>query len=178
MQGSIQNQNLDKIYGKRKSALRRLGFNSYDSYLKSKLWASIKIRLNRKHNNKKCRFCSNPRYAYHHLKYNYPILKGKASALKWIIPTCKKCHSLIHKEEILSRLQSKDVKEIDNLFKILTQVKDKSLCPDFSNEAEKGLIPLGEEGSLPVSPHNPAISDFEISRSLGDSQASSNRSPH
>jgi len=57
---------------------------------------------------------------------------------------------------------------------VLTQVKDESLSP----MSQKGLMPLGEEGSLPESPHNPAISDFEISRSLGDSQASSNRSPH
>ena len=85
---------------------------SYSEYLESELWDSIKQRLWKK-GKRACQSCGNKNIVYHHLKYNYPVLKGKSNALKWIIPLCNNCHYVNHKPEISSNNESAVICKMD-----------------------------------------------------------------
>ena len=73
---------------------KKLGFETYDDYLKSKLWKWIKGRLF-KGRKRGCKVCkkTNCLLHVHHRSYDLPVMKG--ADLKQLVILCEECHNKI-----------------------------------------------------------------------------------
>lgn len=83
--------NLNNPYAYRNDNLRRLGFKTYRSYLKSDLWASIRERVFERAD-RRCERCkrSKKRLQVHHRAYDPATLAG--TSLDSLTVTCSHCH--------------------------------------------------------------------------------------
>jgi hypothetical protein len=80
-------------YRLRNIQLKTLGFDSYQEYLKSPLWMSIRKMFHKRWKGKPCQCCGMVRKLIpHHIKYK-GIDKINLSS---IMPVCESCHSGIH----------------------------------------------------------------------------------
>lgn len=75
------------------AALIALGFSSYDEYLGSPLWLSIRRRVLEFFEGK-CADCRRDASQVHHLRYNIANLSGRS--LKGLLALCKRCHCRRH----------------------------------------------------------------------------------
>jgi hypothetical protein len=83
-------------YAQRNVLLKEIGFSSYQSYLKSELWQTIRLMaLNR--DAYKC-FCGAKATEVHHQSYNIEVLIRKS--LKSLISVCRKHHKLAEFDRI------------------------------------------------------------------------------
>ena len=82
-----------RIVEKRKDSkadrLRRLGFETYNEYLASDLWHTIREFV-RAHKGSKCVKCGRLADTIHHARYDMETLRGRT--LEWLWPVCKQCH--------------------------------------------------------------------------------------
>lgn len=79
-------------FQRRNTYLKRLGFNTYQEYLKSPLWKSISSRV--RATRKKCLICgSHERLEVHHKRYTRDNLRGKS--LRWLCLLCHSCHQRV-----------------------------------------------------------------------------------
>jgi len=78
-------------YAARKRALKGMGFASYEAYLLSPLWASIRQRK-WKEDGKICWGCDEPAASVHHSSYALEVLKG--DALHRLFSVCEACHKI------------------------------------------------------------------------------------
>ena len=74
----------------------KLGFASYDAYLKSSLWRRIRRRV-LKRDESKCRRCKGTADLVHHLSYAIAALRGDADHL--LVSLCDGCHNFIELDE-------------------------------------------------------------------------------
>lgn len=78
-------------YEQRDRILQELGFNSYELYLLSPLWKSIRLKQFCRHN--KCLICNGKAEVVHHTTYRKKVLEGKSHA--GLVSLCHACHQLI-----------------------------------------------------------------------------------
>ena len=88
---------------------QELSFRSYDAYLKSRLWWSIR-QLILERDGKCCQVCSTPSKIVHHIDYTKTILLGQGDQHQ-LITLCRPCHdfveqdrNLVKKKNLLSKL--------------------------------------------------------------------------
>jgi len=87
--------NKRSAYQKRDAVCRRIGYFSYDAYLRSPLWSTIRLRvLNR--DMFLCRCCGNRATQVHHNRYEVKVLKGES--VEGLRSLCDKCHHRIEFE--------------------------------------------------------------------------------
>lgn len=79
-----------KSYAKRNRILRQLGFESYEAYLESPLWKSIRLRV-LKRDRWKCFGCRGSAWQVHHRKYTYANLSGRDT--HGLSAVCGTCHA-------------------------------------------------------------------------------------
>lgn len=73
----------------REPALKRLGFVSYDEYLRSMLYQGIARRI-KKRDAYRCCLCSGTAVDVHHHHYGYDALAGRDDAA--LVSICRRCH--------------------------------------------------------------------------------------
>lgn len=79
-------------YEYRNQAVKKLGFNSYQEYLASPLWKSIRVKVLDRENNT-CQICHIAKADHiHHHNYTYKTLRGDKRKLRHLIAICKDCH--------------------------------------------------------------------------------------
>lgn len=79
-------------YSERNEILLSMGFNSYEEYQGSRLWAEIRL-LVLKRDRFSCALCEGPANQAHHSKYTVENLAGLA--LTHIHAVCQGCHQTI-----------------------------------------------------------------------------------
>lgn len=79
--------------------LTKLGFETYEEYLKSDLWRSIRSDAYMSRG-RFCVICSDPAECIHHASYRRDVMDG--SDIKPLYPLCHKCHKRIHKKATLT----------------------------------------------------------------------------
>lgn len=79
-------------YSGRNRNLRKLGFTTYQDYLKSELWDNIRKRVFAE-KGCKCHLCNRYATEIHHNGYGIRVLEGKD--IRALVPICRKCHSEI-----------------------------------------------------------------------------------
>ena len=80
------------FYGRRKQILKKLGFHSYESYLRSHKWFRIRAAVLTR-DNSICLFCGLPATEVHHLAYDLLTLTG--ADLSRMYSTCSSCHEAV-----------------------------------------------------------------------------------
>lgn len=87
-------------FGDRDSNLRLIGFESYEEYLSSDLWAFIRSRVLASIEDR-CECChSTIGLCLHHRSYSMPVLVGNFSNVhRHIVRLCVECHRAVHSED-------------------------------------------------------------------------------
>jgi 5-methylcytosine-specific restriction endonuclease McrA len=86
-------QNTYDDFGERKAELARLGFATYDDFLKSPLWANVKAKHYSMPGNGSCFCCgSTARLHVHHIRYTDMHTAKNLKSL------CAKCHDSVHEK--------------------------------------------------------------------------------
>lgn len=91
---------MSEEYQKRNRILKELGYLSYDAYLRSPLWRSIRARVLAA--NPLCWICDDPATEPHHMSYTRAGLMG--TCLKTIISICHYCHRTIEYDDQRNKL--------------------------------------------------------------------------
>lgn len=79
-------------YARQAESLNRLGFHSYQQYLKSDLWKGIRQRAIRLSGGF-CQVCkTNAPTEVHHRHYSMDVMSG--ANISSLVPICRTCHSL------------------------------------------------------------------------------------
>ena len=86
---------MDTAILKRNAELSRMGFDSYEAYLRSELWLGIRAKIFAARPN--CELCGAPAQCVHHQHYGRKTLTGKT--LQNLKPLCHSCHRYIEFEE-------------------------------------------------------------------------------
>lgn len=79
-------------YKRRGEALLRCGFATYDDYLRSELWATIRKRVLERDAGE-CKGCGKPASQVHHLSYGDVTLRG--DRLDKLVSLCGDCHRFV-----------------------------------------------------------------------------------
>jgi rRNA maturation protein Nop10 len=79
-------------YKSRRKVLKRLGFKSYQAYLASPLWRSVREQVYALKGDR-CTICGSPATELHHNRYHRKDLLGLT--LDNIHPLCRECHEEI-----------------------------------------------------------------------------------
>lgn len=87
---------LQQAIGERQDSLDKLGFDDYESYLASNLWASIRKRIFARAGNT-CECCGEGKPAnIHHWSYSVATLQGEKP--QHLEAVCRVCHEKFHAE--------------------------------------------------------------------------------
>ena len=79
---------------------KELGFRSYDAYINSRLWWSIRqIVLER--DGKCCQVCGTPSKIVHHIDYTRIIMLGQGNQHE-LITLCEPCHNFVEQDKRVS----------------------------------------------------------------------------
>lgn len=78
-------------YTARNSVLHCMGFRSYQKYLLSPLWRSIKKRVCPQ--GTECRICEREATEVHHKEYSVEVFEGRDDTK--LVPLCRWCHERI-----------------------------------------------------------------------------------
>ena len=82
------------------TAWKELGFRSYDAYISSRLWWSIRqIILER--DGKCCQVCGTPSKIVHHIDYTKIIMLGQGNQHE-LITLCEPCHNFVEQDKRVS----------------------------------------------------------------------------
>jgi hypothetical protein len=73
--------------------LKSLGFDSYQQYLRSDHWKSVRERYRCSKKPKKCQCCGSEKYELHHTTYE----RLGREWLKDLMPLCRRHHRAVHK---------------------------------------------------------------------------------
>lgn len=80
-------------YAHRNILIRELGFKTYEEYLQSPLWASIRVRVLKK-KGVRCVLCKKWARHIHHRNYTRSVMNGQS--IRHLVPLCETCHELEH----------------------------------------------------------------------------------
>ena len=86
--------NLNHRSHHRAGVLKDMGFTSYNLYLKSDLWKSIRRRVMER-DEYLCQACKRPGLVVHHMDYDAATMEGET--LDQLVTMCKHCHDGIEK---------------------------------------------------------------------------------
>ena len=100
-------------YPERDEALRKLGFKDYASYLRCKIWSSIKQCLL---DDRMCVACGEPANVLHHTDYSYDTMRGNNPSS--LVPLCRACH---YKAEFDGDIKVFDLSEVNARLKSMIQ---------------------------------------------------------
>lgn len=103
-------------YAERAIALDRLKFGSYEDYLSSKLWQTIRERVIEL-KGKQCSLCPKRYECIHHHSYRRDVLSGKN--IQPLFPLCHSCHEQIE----FSDGHKRQMSEVQKIFRKLMQEK-------------------------------------------------------
>ena len=81
------------------AACEELGFNSYEAYIKSNLWWTIR-QLILERDGRCCQVCGTPSKIVHHIDYKIHIMSGQGHQHQ-LITLCKSCHNFVEQEKSL-----------------------------------------------------------------------------
>lgn len=84
-----------KGYALRNTKLKNKGYTSYNEFLNSKRWKTVREFAWKNLIKKECFICNKNPTQLHHLKYS----RITSNTLRWIIPICDNCHDEIHREK-------------------------------------------------------------------------------
>lgn len=76
------------VYSQRNCILKKLGYSSYQIYLKSDLWSDIRAKQLEKEPN--CMSCGKKATQVHHTVYTHKVLDGRND--QGLHSVCGKCH--------------------------------------------------------------------------------------
>ena len=85
-----------KAYRRRNTELKRLGYSSYEEYLRSELWKTIRDRVFKKRG-RHCTLCPSPADVVHHQTYSKRVLTGHK--ICDLLPMCRRCHSSVEYDD-------------------------------------------------------------------------------
>ena len=91
-------------YSQRSNNVQVLGFRSYEEYLASALWRSIKARVLK--TAAECLSCGARATALHHTAYDLDTLRGNSTSS--LVPTCRRCHNKAEHIAAVSRTDPYD----------------------------------------------------------------------
>lgn len=103
-------------YAIRHAALTLLGFDTYDAYLASELWATIRTRILARDGHK-CLACGKKAHSVHHVTYAKSVMSGQDDAQ--LMSICRGCHKaieftgttkLVHTTDINLKLRKRTVR--------------------------------------------------------------------
>lgn len=115
-------------YAGRDVLLKRIGFNSYASYLASPLWKRIRAEVF-KAKGRKCWLCDSAATQVHHRQYNKNTLNGKR--IRHLFPLCDECHERVE----FSGNQKRTIREAKREFRNLrSESKQKPPLISAANE--------------------------------------------
>jgi len=80
---------LNNVYAYRDDNLKQLGYASYEAYLRSPLWKSIRQRVHARAQ-QKCERCQQPSQQVHHRAYDPATLRG--DSIHALMALCERCH--------------------------------------------------------------------------------------
>jgi len=84
-----------KCFNKRDKWMKRLGFGTYQNYLRSNIWKEIRSKVLEKRRHK-CHFCGGKANEVHHLRYTKPVLLAEGQYwMGGLVATCRTCHQMI-----------------------------------------------------------------------------------
>lgn len=93
-------------YNIRQQSLSLLGFASYDEYLKSELWLTIKSVVLTQ--NPRCQICAKRKaYTAHHVSYTVAVLAGRD--MGQLVACCRGCHKHIEFEAEQKRVDCSEI---------------------------------------------------------------------
>lgn len=104
-------------YGKRRNNLKSMGFDSYETYLKSAIWKRIRNRVFAR--SSACMCCGQRADVVHHRSYDMETLSG--STLSRLVPICDGCHHLIEFDGDKKRLS---MLQVDKVFRQLVSMSN------------------------------------------------------
>lgn len=90
--GTILDMGPDEILAARERVLSALGFTTYNAYLLSPLWRSIRTRAMTRFR-WRCRLCQDKATEVHHLDYLDSTMRGRNPGS--LVPVCHGCHEWI-----------------------------------------------------------------------------------
>ena len=93
-----------QLYQDRADNLKAMGFPSYDAYLDSGLWKSIRHRI--LFRCKQCFSCGRPSTQVHHTIYTMAVLKGQN--FEGLYATCSSCPNQALNDEFIQWLCRED----------------------------------------------------------------------
>lgn len=103
----------------RDALLLMMGYLSYQAYLKSALWASIREKVLA--DAKECHLCRDVPTQIHHTRYDRPTLLGRS--YKYLIPICVPCHRFIE-------FQGPRKRTMDEVAETLSKLRDAKLASE------------------------------------------------
>lgn len=114
--GNKLNEIVESLLGKKRlnrmtsfqGALARLGFRTYQHYLRSPLWKAVKAHVLRSKGDT-CFLCPQKASTVHHRRYTGLTLIGEH--LQYLDPICNGCHQMIEFDVDGTKLASGDVEE-------------------------------------------------------------------
>ena len=101
-------KNTLKPYYSRNKRLRSMGFKSYQEYLSSDLWKTIRERVLER-DQYLCRICGDKARVAHHTNYNNKTLCG--DSIGGLISVCYKCHGLIEFDQDGNKIHPMQVRK-------------------------------------------------------------------
>jgi 5-methylcytosine-specific restriction endonuclease McrA len=101
----------------RARTLYYLGFATYQAYLRSALWRSIRVRVF-KQKGHTCSLCSRRATQVHHRSYDRLTLRG--AILTYLEPICRYCHQKI---EVYPSGRKRARRAVEAMFKVLKRKK-------------------------------------------------------
>lgn len=116
----------------RSEKLARMGFKSYDAYLRSSIWAAIRQRVLDR-DNSTCSVCNRDAECVHHTKYDDATMDGRS--ITALVSLCEACHRAIEFNEHGNKTALNEAnRRLHNLrksFKTIQKIKAKLLTRRF-----------------------------------------------
>lgn len=103
LQGKLNKTTIGQ-FSARNRRLRRMGFNSYQDFLKSDVWKKLKEYIFNKKEFKECHICGSIRYLVpHHRRYtNLHNIHSLRKMSRDLICLCGDCHTKVHEFNLSS----------------------------------------------------------------------------
>jgi hypothetical protein len=94
-----------EAYIKRNEVLKRMGFHSYQDYLKSWIWRAVRKKQLKKQ--PLCTGCGEAATEVHHLVYDESTMRGFCD--RGLVSICRTCHESVEFDERFNKLGIMDV---------------------------------------------------------------------
>lgn len=131
-----------KEYQDRDARLLDMGFASYDAYLKSDLWVSVRAKLfelAKAHDKVQCRICGfTGNLIWHHMNYRLSTLVGNCLISVDVSLLCLDCHALVEFDHLGKKVDLETANQ--RLDQLVVEVEDFNPIDSESCFAIKGML--------------------------------------